>query len=172
MFIKTAMSPWALAWRVVCKVVGLLALGSPLAALSATATGSFSATATVVATCVVSATSVAFGSYSTTQLDSTGQVTVICVNGTSYTVALDAGAGSGASVASRKMTGPSSQTLTYSLYHDSSRSSVWGDVVGTNTIASTGTGIAQVITMYGRIPASQYPSFGVYTDTIAVTLTY
>ena len=168
MCFKTASFSWALVGRVVC----LLALGSPVAALPATSTSSFNVTATVVATCVVSATPVAFGIYGTAQLDSTGQVTVICVNGTSYTLALDAGTGSGASLAARRMTGPTGQTLTYSLYQDSSRSSVWGDVVGTNAMAGTGSGIVQVITMYGRIPASQYPSAGVYSDTVAVTLTY
>ena len=150
----------------------LAALCSPLAAQSATATTTFNATATVIATCAVSATNVAFGNYSTAQLDSTGSVTATCTNGTTYTVALDVGTGSGATVGARKMTGPASQTLIYSLYSDASRSTVWGPTVGTNTVAGTGTGSAQALTVYGRIPALEYPAPGSYSDTITVTVAY
>ena len=150
----------------------LAAASAPLPTFAATATTSFNATATVLASCAVSATNVAFGNYSTAQLDSTGSITVTCTNGTTYTVAFDAGTGSGATVAARRMTGPSSQTLTYSLYHDAPRSSVWGSTVGVDTAAGTGSGSAQVLTVYGRVPALQYPQAGSYSDTISVTLAY
>ena len=43
---------------------------------------------------------------------------------------------------------------------------------GTNTLAGTGTGLAQSATVYGRIPPQATPSPGTYNDTIVVTLTY
>jgi len=39
-------------------------------------------------------------------------------------------------------------------------------------VAGTGTGAAQNLTVYGRIPASQFPGAGSYSDTVVVTLTY
>jgi spore coat protein U-like protein len=63
-------------------------------------------------------------------------------------------------------------TLTYSLYQDSGHATVWGNTIGTNTVTGTGTGIAQTLTVYGQIPATQYAAPGAYTDTVNVTLTY
>ena len=70
------------------------------------------------------------------------------------------------------MTGPSSAALNYAVYSNSARSSIWGNTVGSNVVAGTGLGTAQVLTVYGRIPAAQYPAPGSYTDTITATLTY
>lgn len=161
-------------WRlkVALRLGWLPLLWAPAIALPATATSTFNTTATVVATCAISATNVAFGSYSTAQLDATGSISITCTNGTTYTVALDAGVGASATLAARKMTGPSSQTLTYSLYQDVSRSTLWGDTAGVNTAAGTGSGAAQSLTVYGRIPSLQFPGAGTYSDTITVTLSY
>jgi spore coat protein U-like protein len=139
---------------------------------STTATAVISTTATVPALCLVTGTAIAFGNYSSTQLDQSGSIGVVCTNGTTYTVALDAGAGSGATVATRVMTGPSSATLNYTIYSDAARTSVWGQTAGTNTVAGTGNGLLQSLNIYGRIPGSQTPAAGAYTDTITVTLTY
>jgi len=49
---------------------------------------------------------------------------------------------------------------------------VWGNTIGTNTVASTGTGAAQSFTVYGRIPSQTTPAPATYTDTITVTVTY
>jgi len=145
---------------------------TPHAAWAASTTTTFNVTATVVATCTVSATNVAFGNYGSTQLDSTGAVSIACTNLAPYTIELDAGAGSGATVAARKMTGPSSQTLGYSLYQDASRTLLWGTTAGSNSVAGTGNGATQSLTVYGRVPATQYPTAGSYTDTVTVTVTY
>jgi spore coat protein U-like protein len=139
-------------------------------AFGTTATTTFSVTATVLANCVVSASPLAFGNYSSLQLDATTTVTVTCTSGTTYNVGLDAGVGSGATVATRRMSGVG--TLNYTLYSDSSRTTVFGNTVGTNTVAATGSGAAQPLTVYGRIPGGQYPAAGNYTDTITVTVTY
>ena len=139
--------------RLLC-VLALLPLGS---ALASTATNTLSVSATVSAACTVSATNLAFGTYDPltgTPNDSTSTVNVTCTLTTPYNVGLDAGLGTGATVATRKMT-HSSDLLNYSLYQDAARTQVWGTTIGTNTATGTGTGLAQAFTVYGRIPAAQ-----------------
>lgn len=141
---------------------------------AATATTTFSVTATVLQVCAVSASTLAFGNYdptSATPTDGTTTVSVTCTNGTAYTIGLNAGTGSGATVASRKMTA-SSNLLNYTLYQDNLRATVWGNTVSTDTVAGTGSGAAIPHTVYGRIPAQQTAPTGSYSDTVTVTVTY
>ncbi|MER9140971.1 spore coat protein U domain-containing protein [Mesorhizobium sp. M0830] len=81
-------------------------------------------TATIDANCNVSATSVT-PLECWRNVDSTGSVTVRCTNSTPYTVGLSAGAGSGATVANRKMTS-GTKPVSYSLYSDVGMTTVWG----------------------------------------------
>jgi len=62
--------------------------------------------------------------------------------------------------------------VNYQMFSDSGRSSNWGDVVGTDTVASTGNGAAQIHTIYGRVPVQSTPSAGTYLDTVTVTVTF
>ncbi|MBN6743443.1 spore coat protein U domain-containing protein, partial [Acidithiobacillus sp. MC6.1] len=75
-------------------------------------------------------------------------------------------------VSTRAMTGPSSATLSYGLFQDAAYTTNWGNTVGTDTKTGTGNGSAQALTVYGQIPAGQYPAPGTYTDTITATITY
>jgi len=143
----------------------------PASAFAATATTSFNVNATVQATCLVNATSLNFGTYSGVQLDGTSTINVTCTNTTPYTVGLDAGTFTGATVTTRRMTGPAAAPLSYALYSDSGRTTNWGNSTG-SWVSGTGNGSAQGITVYGRIPAAQYATPGSYADTIAVTVTY
>ena len=65
-----------------------------------------------------------------------------------------------------------SEQITYGLYQDSGRTQPWGDSVGTNTAAGTGSGLTQTFTVYGRVPAQNTPSPGTYADTVVVTVSY
>ena len=152
-------------------VAAMLSAAVPLAARGATATATIAVTATVFAACTISANALPFGTYTGGVNNATTTVTPFCTLGTPYTVSLDAGTGAGATVAARKMT-LSSNTLTYSLYSDSAHSVVWGTTIGTNTVAGTGSGLGQPLTVYGQIPASQNVQAGNYTDTVTATLTY
>jgi len=145
---------------------------SPLQA--ATSTSSFAVTATVLQTCIVAASPLAFGTYdpaATSPTDTTTTVLVTCTNGTAYNVGLNAGTGSGASVATRKMTS-GGNTIDYTMYSNSGRTTVWGNTVGSDTVSGTATGLAVTHTIYGRISALQSVAQGVYTDTVTVTVTY
>jgi spore coat protein U-like protein len=151
------------------------------AALSGTAhanstSANLSVTATVTANCSVSTSPVAFGSFNAlagTAVDATGGVTVTCTNGTAWTAAADAGSGTGASLATRKL-GSGSNLLDYTLYTNSGRTTLWGDGTATTaTIGNTGSGVAQNVTIYGRIAAGQATApAGSYSDTVLVTITY
>lgn len=144
-------------------------------AIAATATTTFTTSAEIVASCAVSAGNLSFGSIDPlagTPTDQTSTVSVTCTNGHGYNVGLNAGTGTGATVATRKMTA-GANTLNYTLYSDSGRTTVWGDTVDTDTVAGTGTGAVQTLTVYGRVPSQPTAVVGAgYSDTISVTVTY
>jgi spore coat protein U-like protein len=63
-------------------------------------------------------------------------------------------------------------TISYSLFSNAGRTTNWGNTVGTDTVASTGTGASQSFTVFGRVPPQTTPAPATYTDTITVTVTY
>jgi spore coat protein U-like protein len=155
-----------------------LILGSLMCAAApseaATATTSFTVQITIVANCAIdSASTLNFGSQGilSANVDQTSTIQVTCTNTTPYNIGLSAGAGAGATVATRKMTS-GGNTIDYSLYRDVGRSQVWGTTIGTDTVAATGNGTAQSHTVYGRVPPQVTPAAATYTDTITVTVTY
>lgn len=144
-------------------------------AMAATATGSLNVTITIQAECtVVSASDLDFGTHGVidTNLDQTTTISIQCTSGTPYAVGLDAGTGSGATLAARLMSGPASATVQYSLYRDAGRSQVWGDTPGVDTVDGTANGSAETLSVYGRVPAQATPGAGTYSDTVAITITY
>lgn len=138
----------------------------------ASGTGSFTVTARVPPLCSTTANNLNFGAYGGVQLDGTSTLSVTCTAGFPYNIGLNQGVAPGATVTTRKMTGPGGALLAYGLFQDPGRTTNWGNTVGTDAVASTGTGVAQAFTVYGRIPASQFPAAGSYQDTITVTLTF
>lgn len=124
--------------------------------------------------CGISANPLNFGNYTGSVLQATSTLQVGCTGGDAYTVSLNAGLGSNATVTARKMTlGTTTNTLKYSLYTSNAYNMVWGDgTSGTSTVSGTGTGAVKSLTVYGQIPAGQSPPVGTYTDTIIATLTY
>lgn len=139
---------------------------------AATATGSMQVSATVIGVCSVAGGNLAFGTYSSSQLDQNTMLGVRCTNGTSFNVALDAGTGVGATTSARKMTSQEGGTLSYSVFRDVAKTSVWGSSPGTDTLTGTGTGLLQPIPVYASIPANQTPNPGQYADTLTITITY
>ena len=141
---------------------------------AASTTSTFTVQVSITATCTInSASTLNFGTQGilATNVDQTSTVQVTCTNTTPYNIGLDAGTGSGATVATRKLTS-GGNTVNYTLYSDSGRTTVWGNTVSTDTVAGTGNGSGQNYTVYGRIPAQTTPAPGTYNDTITVTVTY
>jgi spore coat protein U-like protein len=135
-------------------------------------TTSFSVSAAVLSACSISATNLAFGTYSGSLINSTSTISVTCTISVPYNVGLNAGTATGATVTNRSMTGPSSTLLGYKLLSNSARTINWGNTVGTDTVAGTGTGTQQSLTVYGQLPANQLVLPGSYADTITATITY
>lgn len=128
--------------------------------------------ATVVANCTVSVGTLDFGNYSGALINNAVALTVTCTNGTTFNVGLNAGTATGATVTTRKMTGPASATLNYTLFRDSGRTQNWGNTVGTDTLVDVGDGTPQSLGVFGQVPPGQYVSPGAYTDTIIANVTY
>jgi spore coat protein U-like protein len=137
-----------------------------------TTSTTFTASVTVLPSCTVSATNMDFGSHGflTSNIDATSTVTVSCSTGAPYSVSLGNG-NWGTSPTSRLLVG-SFFTVTYGIYSDAARSVAWGSTIGTNTVGGTGTGAAQSLTAYGRVPSQTTPTTGTYTDSVVVTVTY
>ncbi|MFS8049770.1 spore coat U domain-containing protein [Rhizobium sp. BR 314] len=136
-------------------------------------TATFAVSASVAANCLVSVQNINFGTQGVLSgnVDATGSVTATCTPGTTYTISLNGGVANAAPTA-RKMS-KGTENVTYGLYKDSSRSQPWGDVnTPGSTVAGTGNGTAQLLTVYGRVPPQTTPSPGSYVDTVVVTLTY
>lgn len=148
-----------------------------------TKTSNLSVTASVANNCTISTTSVAFGAYdpivanASSNNDNTGKVTVTCTSGASTTITLgqgsNAGSGSTDAAPARRLTdgATTASYLTYALYSESGRSTVWGNTSGTG-VAHTGTGTATDLTVYGRITSGQNVPAGSYTDTVVATVTF
>jgi spore coat protein U-like protein len=147
--------------------------------LSAVSSTTMAVTAIVLSNCAVVAAPLTFGNYDPTgtiNLDATTTIAVTCTLSAPFNIGLDAGTGSGATVDTRKMTRlvGGAQTLDYCLYQDSNHSTVWGNTINTDTLASNGTGILQTFTVYGRVPNNQSTPApaAAYSDTVTVTLTF
>ncbi len=151
----------------------LVVLGTflPTQLPAATTTTTFSVTATVISVCVVAAQPLSFGNYSPVSgstLDATTTVTATCTLSIPYTVGLDNGVN--ASGTQRRMALLTS-FLSYELYSDSSRTQRWGSS-GAELVSGSGSGTAQSLTVYGRVPAGQVVGAGAFADVITVTVTF
>ena len=105
----------------------------------------------------------------TSAVNQTSTITVTCTKSAPYNIGLDGG--TSGNVSARTMIN-GANTVGYQLYSDSGRSTVWGNTIGTNTVASTGTGSSQAFTVYGQVPAQATPPAATYNDTVNVTVTY
>jgi spore coat protein U-like protein len=137
---------------------------------------SFTVTASVINDCTISSTNINFGSAGvlSSTLTATGTLTVACTKNDAYSIAISAGAGSGATVADRVMTrSGGSDKVHYQLFQNASYSLPWGDGTnGTTALAGTGTGSTQSVTVYGRVLPQSTPQAGTYIDTVIATITY
>lgn len=135
----------------------------------------FAVTSNVVNNCNISTTSMSFGSSSalTSALTATSTISVQCTSGDAWELALNGGSTSG-SVTARKMTGASyGSTVSYQLYTNSARSTIWGDGTSSTSMATgTGTGAATTVTVYGTVPAQATPRPDSYSDTVTATISF
>ena len=82
-------------------------------------------------------------------------LTLTCLKNTAFQVGLNNGQNNPAATTTRRMAttiGNSTYYLPYELYRDPARSQRWGNTLTVDTASSTGTGSAQQLTIYGRVP--------------------
>ncbi|WP_322022100.1 spore coat protein U domain-containing protein [Burkholderia sp. BCC1977] len=148
-------------------------LPTPCASQSTAGTMTVTATATVINNCIISATGVAFPAAGVlaSALTASGSISARCTNGDAFQIALNGGASG--SVAARTMQRSGGGSVSYQLYQDSGFTKPWGDgSSGTSMATGTGSGFAQAIAIYGRVPAQATPAPGNYSDTITATISF
>lgn len=136
-------------------------------------TFSFSTTATVPNVCTIdTAGDMDFGSILAIQtglIERTSTIRLTCTRRTAWQIGLSEGVN--ASGGSRRMAGPGGQFITYDLYR-SAQWDRWGTALNNNTVAGTGDGTSQPVTVHGRILNQPLTRAGSYRDTITVIVTY
>lgn len=127
------------------------------------------------ATCSVSTTGVVFGGYNvfnTSPVDTTGAMTCYCdKNEKTIRITLDHG---NSATFSRYLVSGANH-LSYNLYLDATRTTIWGDGSngsGSLDIAKASHDQSVDFTVYARIPAGQDAAVGGYTDTLVFTVLY
>lgn len=167
---------WVGSLSVAVATVALLH-GLTMPAAAATATANLTVTASVTNNCTISTAPVAFGAYdpvvahAAADLDSTGTVTVACTRGATATVGLSLGSNPAGAV--RRLTDTGTNYLTYELYKETGRTTVWGDAGGALYAAGAAPSKApRSFTVYGRITANQDIPAGNYSDTIVATVNF
>ncbi len=156
-------------------VAGAAVALTAAAAQATTTTNTFQAKITIQDDCeITSPTDLDFGTSGllNANIDQTSTFVVKCTENTSYDIGLNEGTTSGGTTTTRKMTDGNGNTVDYQMFSDSGRTTNWGDTVGTDTVAATGTGADQTYTVYGRVPPQDTPPAGNYTDTVTITVTY
>ena len=120
-----------------------IALGLSGAQATTTATANLNVSLQVISSCTVSATPLTFPqSTLSSYVDATATISVTCGSGASYSVTLGDGQHSA------------------------------GSGLRLMAVLGTGSGGAQSITVYGRVPASPGAAPGAYSDQVQITVTY
>ncbi|WP_449433898.1 Csu type fimbrial protein [Pseudomonas putida] len=170
-----------------CILAGLgLALASQ--AQAATVTGNINSTLTLTAACQVNGSSgtsglnfgaLDFGTQDALFGSANGQVlgagggamSVLCSAGTVPAIRVRAGAHDGeSSGGTRALADGNGNFVPYDFYTDSGRTQLL-DIDGTITLP-TSTGVAQTVNLYGQARGKAGLPAGVYTDTVAVELSF
>jgi spore coat protein U-like protein len=157
--------------------LAVISLAAESRLLGQSASASLTVTANVTKNCTITTAPVNFGAYdpvtanATAALDGVGTVTVTCTKGAPAKVGLSTGGN--AQGATRRMTGGVDAYLTYELYKDTGRATVWGDTLDTALdIPAAPNRNPRPFTVYGRIAGAQDATVGTYTDTVLATVNF
>ncbi len=111
--------------------------------------------------------------FSAAPVDSTGTIVYQC-NGGAKNLLITVSKGQSPTFVPRQL-GKAIERLSYNLFLDAARSSVWGDLSsGTSGHMDANPPNKQdvTVTVYGRIPPGQDISAGSYSDTVTVVLNF
>jgi spore coat protein U-like protein len=158
--------------------LAVFALGA--AAFATTATSNMSVQATVIANCTITASALDFGNYdpvsanASSALNGSTTVAVNCTNGAAATITMGQGsnaAGGSTDDAPLRRLKTGTNYLSYYLYQNAGRTTVWGNTAGTGA-AHTGTGSSENVNVYAKVTEGQNVPAGTYTDTVVATITF
>ncbi|WP_271896130.1 spore coat U domain-containing protein [Candidatus Phyllobacterium onerii] len=163
--------------RIACAAVLAASFGLTGSAFAASKTGTLNVKLTIVDGCSVFSNntdiSLDFGTWTTLSqnIDESASFDVACTGDKGFRVGLGNGSGGGTTVNDRKLTsGPNK--IAYNLYTDAGRGTVWDLKDYPATTPATAPGVLTKVNIFGRVPASKaIPVAGVYTDTVAITVT-
>ncbi len=146
----------------------------PGASQAATSTGSFLVSLTIAAQCaLVAATPLTFGSSGviSAPIDATSAITVLCTAGTSYNIALNlAGSETTHHPRDERHHHPGQPGHLRPLSRQRPRQRL-GQTNRHGYRGSSGTGLPQIFTVYGRVPVQTPAGTDLYTQTVNVTVT-
>ena len=138
----------------------------------------FLVTASVNKQCNINAVNnINLGSVPSSQTNITGNnfFTMACTNSTPYTIGLSPSNGSTTGSGMMKSTAvPATNTdqVPYQLNSTAGVSgTAWGNIISTNTVAGTGTGLAVNQTVYAVAPSANYRP-DTYADTVTINVNY
>jgi len=129
--------------------------------------------ATVVSSCELSVTPIDFGNYAGAEINTTGEVIVVCNDGVPYKIAMNAGMNT--DNANRRMADSSgNNTLPYRLTYQGVD---WGDLgvhdtFLSNPVQGVGTGAASSFVVEAMLFEAQDVPPGVYSDTVIVSVDF
>ncbi|MCI2809593.1 Csu type fimbrial protein [Eoetvoesiella caeni] len=148
-----------------------------------TATGNLNAKIVITSNCAIvgTGTDLDFASHVSTETSaasaSNGGFSVSCTPGTTYKIGLQSSAGSSTTDGKGLLKSADSavtQTIGYQLYQDASFATVWGNSPTTspNIQAGTGTGAAQLYTVYGKTTSTLNVPASTYSDIVNISVYY
>lgn len=140
-----------------------------------TGTFPFIASAMIVNNCTINASNLDFGSSGrlTRALYAVGNITARCTNSDAYRISLSGGSSNNVALRRMQKRGTPGVAIQYQLYLDAAHAAVWGDgTAGTSVATGMGTGSAQVLQVYGVVPAQTAAAPGDYSDTITATISF
>jgi spore coat protein U-like protein len=165
-----------LAATAVAGILGSLAV-SRATLDAATATATLTVQASVSQQCTVANATLNFGAYdpvvanAATDLDAQTNISVACTKG-STGVWVGLGLGSNASGSVRRMAS-AGNLLTYELYSNAGRTTVWANTSATGMNYTPVTSKAATnLTVYGRVPSGQDANVGNYSDSVVATINF
>jgi spore coat protein U-like protein len=153
------------------------------AAFAQSVTANLGVSGTVVNDCTIAAApTIAFTGYApatanlTAALNSTGTIAVTCTAGAVAEIDMSAGANGTHAVGTTRAMSGTGGFLSYELYSDAPRSTVWGVGAGTGGVTETAAPSAAAVdyTIYGQVPGGQTAALAGtdYADTVLVTVNF
>lgn len=129
----------------------------------------FAVNASIAANCLLETNDLDFGTAGIIgeDIDADTSIAITCTPGTGYGITIDGG---GSGDPDHRQMHSGTDTVDYDLYSDAARHNPWGTSLA-STVTGSGSGDAQQMAVYGRIPPQQAAP-GHYTDTVVVTITY